>query len=123
MMGPHPFILYGIAAFFSSYYVCNLEYPAAGSSTLEFIQRYFIKITFNLVIHIIVQASNSMIVLRSKMLTNKVPEANLVRSSVWVSTHYADKYLPVQSQLFILFWGRLCDDDFETCIAKCECIE
>ncbi|KAK9978878.1 hypothetical protein ABG768_020616 [Culter alburnus] len=44
VMGPHPFILYGIAAFFSSYYVCNLEYPAAGSSTLEFIQRCFLGI-------------------------------------------------------------------------------
>ena len=81
VMGPHPFFLHGLAAFFSSYYVFNIEYPAAGSSTLEFIQRYFIKITFNLVIHIIVQASNSMIVLRSKMLTNEVPEASLVRPS------------------------------------------
>lgn len=130
VMGPHPFFLHGVAAFFSSYYVFNLEYPAAGSSTLEFIQRYFIKITFNLVIHIIVQASNSMIVLRSKMLTNDLKLNEILRThsvslcrSVWVSTRYAEKYLPVQSQLFILFWGRLCDDDFETCIAKCECIE
>ncbi len=79
VMGPHLFFLHGVAAFFSSYYVFNLEYPAAGSSTLEFIQRYFIKITFNLVIRIIVQASNSMIVLRFKMLTNEVPEVSLVR--------------------------------------------
>lgn len=81
VMGPHPSFLHGVAAFFSSYCVFNLEYPAAGSSTLEFIQRYFIKITFNLVIHIIVQASNSMIVLRFKMLTNEVPEVSLVRPS------------------------------------------
>ncbi|RXN17613.1 reverse transcriptase SR3 [Labeo rohita] len=39
VMGPHPFFLHGVAAFFSSNYVFNLEYPAAGSSTLEFIQR------------------------------------------------------------------------------------
>ena len=81
VMGPYPFFLHGVAAFFSSYYVFKLEYPAAGSSTLEFIQRYFIKITFNLAIHIIVQASNSVIVLRSKLLTNEVPEASLVRLS------------------------------------------
>lgn len=79
--GPTPFIFTRSSTFFSSYYVFNLEYPTAGSSTLEFIQRYFIKITFNLVIHIIVQASNSMIVLRSKMLTNEVHEASLVRPS------------------------------------------
>ncbi|KAK7117898.1 hypothetical protein R3I94_023194 [Phoxinus phoxinus] len=41
---PHPFFLHGVAAFFSSYYVFNLEYPAAGSSTLEFIQRCFLGI-------------------------------------------------------------------------------
>ncbi|ROI15918.1 hypothetical protein DPX16_23248 [Anabarilius grahami] len=29
VMGPHPFVLHGVAAFFSSYYVFNLEYPAA----------------------------------------------------------------------------------------------
>ena len=79
MMGPHHLLLHGVAAFFSSYYVFNLEYSAAGSLTLEFIQRYFIKVTFNLVIHIIVQAYNSMIVLRSKMLTKEVREASLVR--------------------------------------------
>ncbi|XDV36886.1 hypothetical protein PO909_006601 [Leuciscus waleckii] len=44
VMGPHPFFLHGVAAFFSSYYVFNLEYPAAGSSTLEFIQRCFLGI-------------------------------------------------------------------------------
>ncbi|KAK7123259.1 hypothetical protein R3I94_011269 [Phoxinus phoxinus] len=43
-MSPHPFFLHGVAAFFSSYYVFNLEYPAAGSSTLEFIQRCFLGI-------------------------------------------------------------------------------
>ncbi|CAM4565870.1 unnamed protein product [Leuciscus chuanchicus] len=42
VMGPHPFFLHGVAAFFSSYYVFNLEYPAAGLSTLEFIQRVFV---------------------------------------------------------------------------------
>ncbi|KAJ8002374.1 hypothetical protein DPEC_G00179240 [Dallia pectoralis] len=35
-MGPHPFLLHGVAA-------C-LEYPDAGSSTLEFIQRCFLGI-------------------------------------------------------------------------------
>ncbi|XP_051991255.1 uncharacterized protein LOC127650096 [Xyrauchen texanus] len=44
VMGPHPFFLHRVAAFFSSYYVFNLEYPAAGSSTLEFIQRCFLGI-------------------------------------------------------------------------------
>ncbi|RXN33745.1 hypothetical protein ROHU_003391 [Labeo rohita] len=44
MMGPHPFFLHGVVAFFSSYYVFNLEYPAAGSSTLESIQRCFLGI-------------------------------------------------------------------------------
>ncbi|KAA0722130.1 hypothetical protein E1301_Tti009122 [Triplophysa tibetana] len=44
VMGPHPFFLHGVAAFFSSYYVFNIEYPAAGSSTLEFIQRCFLGI-------------------------------------------------------------------------------
>ncbi|KAK2869892.1 hypothetical protein Q8A67_024284 [Cirrhinus molitorella] len=44
VMGPYPFFLHGVAAFFSSYYVFNLEYPAAGSSTLEFIQRCFLGI-------------------------------------------------------------------------------
>lgn len=44
VMGPHPFFLHGVASFFSSYYVFNLEYPAAGSSTLEFIQRCFLGI-------------------------------------------------------------------------------
>ncbi|RXN35929.1 hypothetical protein ROHU_003392 [Labeo rohita] len=43
-MGPHPFFLHGVAAFFNSDYVFNLEYPAAGSSTLEFIQRCFLGI-------------------------------------------------------------------------------
>lgn len=81
VMGPHPLFLHGVAAFFSSYYFFNLEYPATGSSMLEFIQRYCIKITFKLVMHILVQASNSMIVLRSKMLTKEVPEASLVRQS------------------------------------------
>ncbi|XP_063734282.1 uncharacterized protein LOC134861183 [Eleginops maclovinus] len=41
VMGPHPLFLHRVAAFFSSYYVFNLEYPAAGSSTLESIQRMF----------------------------------------------------------------------------------
>lgn len=54
VMGPHPLFLHGVAAFFSSYYVFNLQYPAAGSSTLEFIQRSCIKITFNLVMQVIV---------------------------------------------------------------------
>ncbi|XP_041656815.1 uncharacterized protein LOC121518531 [Cheilinus undulatus] len=44
VMGPHPLFLHGVAAFFSSYYVFNLEYPATGSSTLEFIQRCFLGI-------------------------------------------------------------------------------
>ncbi|XP_041800685.1 uncharacterized protein LOC121612009 [Chelmon rostratus] len=44
VMGPHPVFVHGVAAFFSSYYVFNLEYPAAGSSTLEFIQRCFLGI-------------------------------------------------------------------------------
>ncbi|KAK7158544.1 hypothetical protein R3I94_005001 [Phoxinus phoxinus] len=44
VMSPHPFFLHGVAAFFSSYYIFNLEYPAAGSSTLEFIQRCFLGI-------------------------------------------------------------------------------
>ncbi|KAK7158533.1 hypothetical protein R3I94_004993 [Phoxinus phoxinus] len=44
VMGPHHFFLHGVAAFCSSYYVFNLEYPAAGSSTLEFIQRCFLGI-------------------------------------------------------------------------------
>ncbi|CAM4530049.1 unnamed protein product [Leuciscus chuanchicus] len=44
VIGPHPFFLHGLAAFFSSYYVFNIEYPAAGSSTLEFIQRCFLSI-------------------------------------------------------------------------------
>ncbi|KAK7160649.1 hypothetical protein R3I93_008340 [Phoxinus phoxinus] len=44
VMSPHPFFLHGVAAFFSSYYVFNLEYPGAGSSTLEFIQRCFLGI-------------------------------------------------------------------------------
>ncbi|KAI9525209.1 hypothetical protein NQZ68_009889 [Dissostichus eleginoides] len=43
IMGPHPFLLHGIAALFSSYYVFNLEYPV-GSCTLEFIQRCFLGI-------------------------------------------------------------------------------
>ncbi|XP_033988754.1 uncharacterized protein si:dkey-15h8.17 isoform X2 [Trematomus bernacchii] len=43
VMGPHPFILHGVAALFSSYYVFNLEYPV-GSCTLEFIQRCFLGI-------------------------------------------------------------------------------
>ncbi|KAL1246666.1 hypothetical protein QQF64_034405, partial [Cirrhinus molitorella] len=71
VMGPHPFFLHGVAAFFSSYYIFNLEYPATGSSTLEFIQSFALQI------------------------------------SLGFYTCYADKYLPVQSQLFILFWGRL----------------
>lgn len=54
VMGPHSLFLHAKHAFFSSYYVFNLEYPAVGLSTLEFIQSYCIKITFNLVIHIIV---------------------------------------------------------------------
>ncbi|KAK5862906.1 hypothetical protein PBY51_018256 [Eleginops maclovinus] len=44
VMGPHPLFLHGVAAFFSSYYVFNIEYPATGSSTLEFIQRCFLGI-------------------------------------------------------------------------------
>ncbi|KAK5847874.1 hypothetical protein PBY51_016968 [Eleginops maclovinus] len=44
VMGPHPLFLHRVAAFFSSYYVFNLEYPAAGSSTLESIQRCFLGI-------------------------------------------------------------------------------
>lgn len=103
VMGPHPFFLHGVAAFFSSYYVFNLEYPAAGSSTLEFIQRYFIKITFNLVIHIIVQASNSMIVLRFKMLTNEVPEVSLVRPS-WSSELIQFRSADQSGFLHMLCW-------------------
>lgn len=103
VMGPHPFFLQGVAAFFSSYYVFNLEYPAAGSSTLEFIQRYFIKITFNLVIHIIVQASNLMIVLRSKMLTNEVPEASLVRLS-WSRKLIFNFALQISMGIYTLCW-------------------
>ncbi|XP_054585977.2 uncharacterized protein [Nothobranchius furzeri] len=44
MMGPHPFFLHGVAALLSCYYVFNIEYPATGSLTLEFIQRCFLGI-------------------------------------------------------------------------------
>ncbi|KAK5909418.1 hypothetical protein CesoFtcFv8_003350 [Champsocephalus esox] len=43
VMGPHPFLLHGVAALFSSYYVFNFKYPV-GSCTLEFIQRCFLGI-------------------------------------------------------------------------------
>ena len=41
VVGPHHSFSNGIAAIFASYYCFNLQYPEEGSSTLEFIQRYF----------------------------------------------------------------------------------
>ncbi|XP_070834100.1 uncharacterized protein [Chaetodon trifascialis] len=41
VMGPHPNAMHGVAAFFSSFYTFNLEYPAVRAYTLEFIQRSF----------------------------------------------------------------------------------
>lgn len=35
VMGPHPNVMHGVAALFSSFYIFNLEYPAVGAYTLE----------------------------------------------------------------------------------------
>ncbi|GAA6073764.1 uncharacterized protein LOC113086880 isoform X1 [Tachysurus ichikawai] len=47
VMGPHSFFLHGVAAFFSSYYVFNLAYPAAGSSIIK----VYLKLKLSLLIN------------------------------------------------------------------------
>ncbi|XP_039592264.1 uncharacterized protein LOC120515387 [Polypterus senegalus] len=44
VMGPHHDFVNGIATIFASYYNFNLQYPEDASSTLEFIQRFFLGI-------------------------------------------------------------------------------